>query len=326
MLLNPQSARRLDCKDTRSRVPQSARSVIARKAPTARPIPAGPIAAIFRQPLNSGPTARAILAWAEGPGAITPHIRGLKARTILAWAEGPGAITPHIRGLKARAILAWAEGPGAITPHIRGLKARAKCPGPTTRLIPHELLIESDVILGKHRPHLRLEVAPLVMRGLRIDIPHQRHSIAQPNGERRIASLPAKPRKLRALGLDPLRRRNLQTLHDFRHRFVPCNKQRNVNVVGNSPNPNADVIRMIEGRSQDRMHLASNAIVQPRPALPGTEDKMHQHVRERLRHAHEYSAGLQPAFRFPLSFLGLRPRLIYPAPLALIQSNLFSER
>ena len=270
--------------------------------------------------------ARATLAWGNAPGDGPPTSRGLKARAKTARPIAAIFRQPSNCGPTARAILAWAEGPGFRPPADSGLKARAKCPTPPIRLIPHKLLIELNAVFGKHRPHLPLEVAPLVMRGLRIDIPHQRRSIAQPNGERRISALPSELRKLWPFCLNPLRRRNLQTLHDFRHRFVPCKKQRNVNVVGNTANANADIIRMIEDRSQDRMHLATNAVVQPRPALPGTEDKMHQHVRERLRHGNEYSAGLQPVFRFPLTFLGLRPRLIYPAPLALIQSNLFSER
>jgi hypothetical protein len=189
----------------------------------------------------------------------------------------------------ARPILAWGNAPGTAAPQTRGLKARAK------RLIPHKLLIECDAILRKHRPHLRLEITPLMMRGLRIDIPHQRRSIAQPNRERRIASLPAKSRKLRPFRLDPLRRRNLHPLHQMRHRFVPCKQQRNVNVVGNSANPNADVLRMIENRSQIRMHLASDRFTQKRPPLLRAEDQMHQHIRERLRHGNKYNAGLQPA-------------------------------
>ena len=258
-------------KGTRSRVPQPAHPTTVLKAPTARPIP----------------------AWGVAPCTAAPQTRGLKTRAILAWAEGPGATTPHIRGLKARATLAWGNAPGTAAPQTCGLKARAKRTPrheSAARLIPHELLIEFHPILLKHRPHLRLEVAPLVMRGLRIDIPHQRRSITRPNGERRIASLPAKSRKLRPFRLDPLRRRNLHPLHDFRHRLGACKQQPNVNVVGNSANPNADVLRMIENRSQIRMHLASDRITQKRPPLLRAEDQMHQHIRERLRHAHEYSA------------------------------------
>ena len=55
-------------------------------------------------PRQSGPTARAILAWGNAPGTQSQIICGLKARANLAWGEAPGFRSPSTRGLKARAI------------------------------------------------------------------------------------------------------------------------------------------------------------------------------------------------------------------------------
>jgi hypothetical protein len=53
---------------------------------------------------------------------------------------------------------------------------------------------------------------------------------------------------------------------------------------------------------------------------------MDEQKRERLWHRSDYRSGLQPSAYSAASFLGLRPRLVYPAPSALIQSNMLSER
>jgi hypothetical protein len=231
-------------------------------------------------------------------------------------------------GLKARVILAWGNAPGAHQPNNCGLKARAKTPRPqrnlatasatntppnphnrprAKRLIPHKPLIELHPILREHRPHLGLEIAPLMVRGLRIDIPHQRRSIAQPNRKRRIPLLPTELRKLGPLGLDPLGRRHLEPLYYLRDRFRTRNKQRNVNVVRNSANPHANILGPAEDRSQIRMHLAPDRIVQERTPLPRTEYQVYQHIGERLRHGSEYSAGLQPAMVFVTRTWGVAP-------------------
>src|SRR5260370_35110269 len=109
--------------------------------------------------------------------------------------------TEHVTsGLKARATLAWGNAPGPRPSASRGLKARAK------RLIPDKPLIELHPILRKHHAHLGLEIPPLMVRGLRIDVPHQSRPIAQADRKNRIATLPADLRKLQALRLNQLRR------------------------------------------------------------------------------------------------------------------------
>jgi hypothetical protein len=219
--------------------------------------------------------------------------------------------------LKARATLAWGEAPGNRHAAIGGLKARAKSPtrhklaSPTfhQKLIPHKPLIELHPILRKHRSHLGLEIPPLMVRDLCIDVPHQCHPITQPHRERRIPALPAELRKLRPLRLDPFGRRHLEPLHHSRDRFRPSNKQGNMDVVGDSTNPHANVFGAIEDRSQIRVHLRSDCIVQKRTPRLRTEYHVHQHIRERLRHGCEYSASLQPAMVSTHPDLGLCPRL-----------------
>src|SRR2546425_12812936 len=93
---------------------------------------------------------------------------------------------PISRGLKARATLAWGNAPGHRRLTIFGLKARAKY------LIPNKPLVELHPIFRKHHAHLGLEISPLMVRGLRIDVPHQCRPITQADRKNRIAALPAK--------------------------------------------------------------------------------------------------------------------------------------
>src|SRR5438270_5425078 len=192
-------------------------------------------------------------------------------------------------GLKARATLAWGAAPGPRPSASGGLKARAKC------LIPHKPLIELHPIFRKYRPHLSLKISPLMMRGLRIDVPHQCRPIAQADGERRVATLPAERPKLRALRPDPFGRRNLQSLDHSRNRFRSRKEQRDVNVIGNTANTNADIFRSIENRGEVRMHLGPDCITQKWTSVLGTKNQMHKNVRKGLGHVREYNASLQPA-------------------------------
>jgi hypothetical protein len=196
---------------------------------------------------------------------------------------------PVTSGLKARATLAWGNAPGPSDQIICGLKARAK------RLIPHKPLIELHSIFRKHHAHLGLEISPLVVRGLRIDVPDQCRPIAQADRKNRIATLPAKLRKLRALRLNPFGRRNLQSLDHSRNRFRPRKEQCDMNMIGNTANTNADIFRSIENRSQVRMHLGPDCIIQRWTSVLGTKNQMHKNVRKGLGHDGEYSASSQLA-------------------------------
>src|SRR5271167_1610858 len=118
-------------------------------------------------------------------------------------------------GPKARATLAWGSAPGHNRPALSGLKARAEC------LIPHKPLVELHPIFRKHHAHLGLEIPPLMVCSLRINVPDQCQPIAQADRKNRITTLPAELRKLRALRLDPLGRRDLQSLDNSRNRFRP---------------------------------------------------------------------------------------------------------
>jgi hypothetical protein len=236
----------------------------------------------------------------------------LKASAAVIRSAAPRMRPTKDRGLKARSILAWGNAPGYRPTAPCGLKARAKTIPrhqlpPRASLVPNKPLIELHTILLEHRPHLRLKIPPLMMRRLPIDIPHQRIPITQPNRKRRIPALPPELRELRPLGLDPLRRRNLQSLHQLRQRFGTRNEHGNMNMIRNTPNTHANILRPIQHRSQISMHLGTNPIFQPRPSLLRTEHKMHEHIREGLRHASEYSAGLQPAYSAPTPTWGVAP-------------------
>jgi hypothetical protein len=196
---------------------------------------------------------------------------------------------PVPSGLKASATLAWAVGPGHRPPTTRVLKARAK------RLIPHKPLIEGNTILREHGSHLRLKISSLVMSNLRIDVSHQREAVSQSDGERRIATLPAELRKLWALRLDPFGRRDFQSLDHSRNRFRSRKEQRDVNVIGNTANTNANIFGSIENRSQVCMHLGPDCIVQKWTPVLGTKHQMHKNVRKGLGHDGEYNASFQPA-------------------------------
>jgi hypothetical protein len=236
----------------------------------------------------------------------------LKASAAVIRSAAPRMRPTKDRGLEARSILAWGNAPGYRPTAPCGLKARAKTIPrhqlpPRASLVPNKPLIELHTILLEHRPHLRLKIPPLMMRRLPIDIPHQRIPITQPNRKRRIPALPPELRELRPLGLDPLRRRNLQSLHQLRQRFGTRNEHGNMNMIRNTPNPHANILRPIQHGSQISMHLGTNPIFQPRPSLLRTEHKMHEHIREGLRHASEYSAGLQPAYSAPTPTWGVAP-------------------
>jgi hypothetical protein len=234
-----------------------------------------------------------------------PVTSGLKARATLAWGK-PGWNAPGHRhltncGPKARATLAWGNAPGHGHLTNCGQKARAK------RLIPNKLFVEGNAILRKHRPHLFLKVTPHVMGSLRIDISHQCEAVSQPDGERRIATLPAELRKLRTLRLNPLGRRDLQSLDNSRNRFRPRKEKCDVNMIGNTPNTNADVFRSIENRGQVGMHLGLDCIIQKWTSVLGTKHQMHKNVRKGLGHDGEYNASFQPANLTSTLTWGLAP-------------------
>ncbi len=196
---------------------------------------------------------------------------------------------PAKSGLKARATVAWGKAPGARPATNRGLKVRAKSS------IPDKPLIEGNVVLRKHRPHLRLKISLFMMRTLCINVPNQREPIAQANGEDRVAPLPSKPGKLWPILLNPLRRRDLQPLNHSRDRFRSGKKHRDVHVIGNTANSNADIFRTVQNGGQISMHLTLNSILQKRTPIFGTKHQMNENIREGLGHAGKYNASLQHA-------------------------------
>jgi hypothetical protein len=184
--------------------------------------------------------------------------------------------------------MGW-NAPGHNRLNLCGLKARAKC------LIPNKPLVELHPILRKHHAHLGLEISPLMVRSLRIDVPHQCRPIAQADRKNCVTALPAELRKFRALRLDPFRRRDLQSLDHSRNRFSPREEKRDMNVIGNTANTNADIFRSIENRGQVGLHLGPDYIIQKWTPVLGTKHKMHKNVRKGLGHKGEYNASFQPA-------------------------------
>jgi hypothetical protein len=68
-----------------------------------------------------------------------------------------------------------------------------------------------------------------------------------------------------------------------------------MNVIGNTPNTNADIFRPIEDRGQVGMHLGPDCVIQIWTSVFGTKHQMHKNVREGLGHDGEYNASFQPA-------------------------------
>ena len=68
-----------------------------------------------------------------------------------------------------------------------------------------------------------------------------------------------------------------------------------MDVIGNTAHTKADIFRCIENRSQVRMHLGPDCIIQEWTSVLGAEHQMHKNVRKGLGHEGEYNASLQPA-------------------------------
>ena len=183
-------------------------------------------------------------------------------------------------GLKARVSLA----PGNGRSHGCGLNARAK------RLVPNESLIKGYIVFGEHRPHLHLEISPLMMFSLVVDVADERGAIIQTNREHRVSLSPRKLRKLWPFAFDPFRRRDLEAFHDLRDRFCPRQKQCDVNMVGDASNAYARMFRVTQNRDQVGVQFRPDGVRQPRTPVLGTEYSVHQHTSEGLRHASEYSS------------------------------------
>ena len=141
------------------------------------------------------------------------------------------------------------------------------------------------MVLLKKPAHLLLEIAPAVMRLLRVDVPQQRPGISWPNRERSIPTLPCKPRELRPLLLHPLRRTPLYLLHHPRHTDRRMQPHREVNMIRHTPNPETISFRHLpRDDRQVGMQSQSHRLPQHRPAPLRTPNHMHQHKRDRLPH------------------------------------------
>ncbi len=221
----------------------------------------------------------------------------------------------------ARPIPAWGVAPCTTAPQIRGLKAR-----PIEPSIPHIPFVAFNSILLQQRPELLLKITLPMMRLLALDVLDQGLQIRRPNRERTISSLPRKLRQRGRLRFEPLGRGGLELFHQLRNRCCARQSNRQMNVVGNAPHAITFAFGIANDSGKISVERRTHGSIELRHSVLRAEDYMDEQKRERLWHRSDYRSGLQPSFRSAISFLGLRPRLVYPAPSALIQSNLFSER
>ncbi len=221
----------------------------------------------------------------------------------------------------ARTIPAWGAAPCVDTQNARGLKAR-----PIEPSIPHIPLVAFDPIFLQERAKLLLKIMLPMMRLLALDVLDQCLQVRRPNRERAISSLPRELRQRGRLRLDPLGRGGFEIFHQLRNRRCARQSNRQMNMVGNATNPKAFTLGTANDGGKISIERRTHGSIELRHSVLRAEDHMDEQKRERLWHRSDYRSGLQPSFRSAISFLGLRPRLVYPAPSALIQSNLISER
>ena len=212
----------------------------------------------------------------------------------------------------ARPIPAWGAAPCAAVPQIRGLKAR-----PIELSIPHIPLVAFNPVLLQQHAKLLLIITLPMMRFLALDVLDQGLQIRRPNRERTISSLPCELRQRGRLRLDPLGRGRFEILDQPRHRRCARQPNRQMNVVGNAPHAIAFTLGIANDGGKIGVECRTHRLVDPRHSVLRTEDHMDEQKRERLWHRSDYRSGLQPSVRSAVSFLGLRPRLVYPAPSAL---------
>ena len=126
--------------------------------------------------------------------------------------------------------------------------------------------------------------------------------------------------------LSHLDEEDFNIFHQLRNSRCARQSNRQVNMVGNAPHAITFAFGIANDSGKISVERRTHGSIELRHSVLRAEDYMDEQKRERLWHRSDYRSGLQPSFRSAISFLGLRPRLVYPAPSALIQSNLFSER
>jgi len=265
-----------------------------------------------RQPERSGPA----LAVSQ-PAPICPSGQERKGtRSRVPQSARP---TTPLTAPTARPIPAWGEAPCTAAPQIRGLKARPIAPS-----IPHIPLVAFNSILLQERPKLLLKIALPVMRFLTLDVLDQGLQIRRPNRERAISSLPCELRQRGRLRLDPLGRGRFEVFHQLRNRRCARQSNRQMNVVGNASHAIAFTFGVANDSSKISIERRTYRSVELRRSILRAEDHMNEQKRERLWHRSDYRSGLQPSTRSAVRDLGLRPRLVYPAPSALIAHSCFT--
>jgi len=171
------------------------------------------------------------------------------------------------------------------------------------------------MILLEKRAHLVLETPLGVVRPLPIDITHQCPDVRRTHGKQRI---PALPREIpNALLLHPNGRPRFDLGHDLCRRSGRRQPHRKMNVVGNASHAKTFAIQFARDASKIRMKAGTDIVIDRRQPVFRAEHNMHQVETQRLRHGGDYMSCLQPSPVSADTYLGLRPRLVCVAPLAL---------
>lgn len=171
------------------------------------------------------------------------------------------------------------------------------------------------MILLEKRAHLVLKTPPSVVRLLLVDVPDQRPNIS---GTHREQSIPSLPREVpNALFFHPYGRSSLNLRHDLRRRSCRPQPHRKMDMVRNAAHSKAFAIQLASRSGHVRVKSFRDVLTDERKPLLCAEHDMHQVETQRLRHSANYMPGLQPSPVLADTYLGLRPRLVCVAPLAL---------
>ena len=171
------------------------------------------------------------------------------------------------------------------------------------------------MILLEKRAHLVPEISFDVVRLLSADVSQKHADICRTDREQSVSSL---PREIpNALLFHPNGRPRFDVGHDFRRRSGRRQPHRKMNVVGNASHAKTFAIQFARDASKIRMKAGTDIVIDRRQPVFRAEHNMHQVETQRLRHGGDYMSCLQPSPVSADTYLGLRPRLVCVAPLAL---------
>lgn len=189
------------------------------------------------------------------------------------------------------------------------------------QLVPHVTFIEGDMVFVKECAHLLLEAPLTVMCFLRVDVAEQSPGVCGRDRERAVASLPREGGEFGTLGFQPSRRRSFRIADELGEVSIRMDSDGKMDVVGHAADTQAIPLCLANHRGEVGMEVGPYGFAQERATIFCAENDVHQNERERLRHCGQYRSGLQPSGIPQTWYLGLRPRLVWGAPLALGLDN-----